>query len=150
LRAGRLLLRRWLLLRRGVRLRRRLRRGRRLRHQPIERVDAPQRAGDGLERGRDGGILRGLRLELSERALEMRQRRLDARRDLRSPRALDLMKGTHGLRDGSRQFEQVTRHVRIALEGIEPPCERLACGARKRDDVGHGSLLLSAEILIEQ
>jgi hypothetical protein len=68
-------------------------------------VHAAERAGDRLERGGYRGILRRLRLQLCEGRLEMAKRRLAARSNLRSPRALDLVKGAHGLSDRGRQLE---------------------------------------------
>jgi hypothetical protein len=106
-------------------------------------VDDPERAGHRLERLRHRRVLRWLSLQLGERRLKMRQRRLRGLRDRRSRRALELVQRTHCLSDRRRQLEELLRHVGIPLKGVQPSGKRLSCIARKRDDVGHGTSLLA-------
>lgn len=107
-----------------------------------ERVDTAQRARDGLERRRHRRVLGRLSLELSERALKASERGLNRWAELCPARPLDLVQRSHRLRDRSRKIKQVAWRVGVPLERIKAPRERLSCITRKRDDVGHGLLLL--------
>jgi hypothetical protein len=92
-------------------------------------MDGPQRGRHGFRGRQDDRMPGGLSLELRERVLEVRQRVLRIRRELSPAGALDLVQRTHRLRDRRRKLEQVCRHVRIPLQGIQPSRERFACGS---------------------
>ncbi len=63
-------------------------------------------------------------LKLSESILHVLQGRGRVRREL--IRALELMQGTHRLRDRCGKVDQLARHARISLKSIEAARERLA------------------------
>jgi hypothetical protein len=93
-------------------------------------MNASERTRNRLEGRAHRGMAHGLGLELRERALEIGERGLRLRADLHAPCPLDLMKRPHRLRDGSRELEQLGRHVRVSLKRAQSSRKRLARGSR--------------------
>jgi hypothetical protein len=93
-------------------------------------VDATESAGDGLEGARNGRVPHWLSLKLSERGLKVGKCSLSMRRDLRSPRSLDLMQRAHGLGNRRGKVKQMGWYVRIPLKRAQPPRKRLSGSSR--------------------
>ena len=81
---------------------------------------------DRLERRGHGRMTARRSLELSQRTANVIQRDVRMRREL--TRSLELMQRAHRLCDRGREVDEMARHARIGLQGIEPARERFACG----------------------
>jgi hypothetical protein len=103
-------------------------------------VHTPERARDRLERARDRGVLRRLRLQRHQRLLHIGQGCFGVGRHLCPAGPLDLVESAHRLGDRRGQIEQVLRNIWVGLKSVETTSQRFSCNTCKRNGVGHGFL----------
>jgi hypothetical protein len=100
-------------------------------------VDEPQRARDGLERLLDGGMVRGLLLQQTERAPRRFERGRCVGRRCGSAGLFDLKKSSHRVGDGFGNAHHLRGNLGVGLDRPQRSGKSFASGFRSRDGIGH-------------